>query len=323
MRIVRTWRGLSTIFCAALVAVAGCGQPTSGEPHAARSGSPSPFRVEDSYRAAQLGLRDPRWLAIAPDGDLYVTDRTQRVSVFSPALKLLRRFGAPGSAPGQFHFVSGDPAAPWELGANIAVGIKGVVAVADTGNYRVEEFDSSGHFLRQVGGFGPGRGGFVNPPGGVAFGGDGSLFVVEQGIDGRITKFTSTGAFAWRKAPDVRPGNLHLTMLDSHGRLVLVNDDAESVSYVSQDGHPVDGFDSGDAPVGCEAAVDRTGDMFMVGCGPSDPLYELDQRHHVVAILPRNRVAVATPPIPSPTGDYWALTYDHRLLRLRFTPPGG
>jgi hypothetical protein len=327
MRIVWRWWRASVLICAALLVCAGCAQSHgSGAPARPAKASPSPvlaspFRVVASYSAAKLGLRNPRWLAIGPDGDFFFTDATQRVSVLSPDLKLVRRWGSPGSAAGHFRFVNGDPSAPWELGANIAVGADGLVAVSDTGNYRVELFDSNGKFLRQLGGFGSGPGKFIGLPGGLVVS-DGSVYLVEDSLEGRLTKFAESGELEWTKQPDKTPGHLHLTMIDGHGRLVLVNDDAASVLYVSKDGRRVGGFDASDGPVGCAATVDGLGDMFMVGCGPPDPLYELDVHHHTIAIFPSKVAVLSTPPMAGPDGDYWALTYDHRLLRLHYMPPG-
>jgi hypothetical protein len=45
---------------------------------------PSPFTVTARYTAASLGLDHPDALAIGPDGNPYVTDASQRVTVLSP-----------------------------------------------------------------------------------------------------------------------------------------------------------------------------------------------------------------------------------------------
>src|SRR5215471_2480803 len=73
---------------------------------------PSPFTVTARYSAKSLGLSHPAALAVGPDGNLYVTDLSQRVTVISPTGKVLRRWGKPGSGHGEFDFISADPTAP-------------------------------------------------------------------------------------------------------------------------------------------------------------------------------------------------------------------
>jgi glucose/arabinose dehydrogenase len=80
---------------------AGAAAPAGGPPGAAAAGSPglpNPFTVLAVYSAKSLGLDHPGALAAGPDGNLYVTDLSQRVSVISPGGKVLRRWGARGRA---------------------------------------------------------------------------------------------------------------------------------------------------------------------------------------------------------------------------------
>jgi hypothetical protein len=79
----------------------------------------------------------PTNLALGPDGDLYVADGygNARVHRFSPAGKLLRSWGEPGSGPGQFHVPHG-----------IAVDADGTVFVADRENSRLQLFGPDGDY---------------------------------------------------------------------------------------------------------------------------------------------------------------------------------
>lgn len=82
----------------------------------------------------------PTNVAIAPGGELYITDGygNARVHVFSPAGELLRSWGTPGAGPGQFHVPHG-----------IAIDRAGVVYVADRENSRIQLFTPKGEFLSE------------------------------------------------------------------------------------------------------------------------------------------------------------------------------
>jgi DNA-binding beta-propeller fold protein YncE len=78
-----------------------------------------------------------------------------RISVYSPAGKLLRKWGRSGKGDGELNWPGG-----------IAVSATGRVYVADQTNHRVQVFDSSGKFPTKWGEYGtkPGQfGGNSNP----------------------------------------------------------------------------------------------------------------------------------------------------------------
>jgi sugar lactone lactonase YvrE len=116
-------------------------------------------------------LREPRGVAVAPDGSFYVTDfGNDRIQQFDAELKFVRQWGSTGSAPGEFKQPCG-----------IAVGADGVVLVADTWNHRVQAFSPSGEFIKQS----PGQ---LYGPRGIAVAADGSVFVADSG-NNRIVRF--------------------------------------------------------------------------------------------------------------------------------------
>ncbi len=154
------------------VAVLGAGcaadaaAPAGGNPGSAPAGSPAlpnPFTITARYSAKSLGLDHPDALAAGPDDNLYVTDLSQRVTVISPGGEVLRRWGKPGTGPGEFKFISGDPTDPTDVAGRIAVGRTGMVYVSDSGNGRVQVFTSQGRFIRQFGSYGSGKGQFFSP----------------------------------------------------------------------------------------------------------------------------------------------------------------
>lgn len=85
----------------------------------------------------------------------------------------LSKFGGHGTGAGQF-----------ELPADVAVDGSGTIAVADTGNDRIQQFNSSGSYLRQSGG--------LASPRGVAVDGSGNYYVADGGHN-RVEKFSPTG----------------------------------------------------------------------------------------------------------------------------------
>lgn len=79
-------------------------------------------------------------LAIAPSGDLYVSDGygNARVHRFSAAGKLIQSWGEPGTGPGQFNLPHG-----------VAIESTGEVWVADRENDRIQIFTADGKYLRE------------------------------------------------------------------------------------------------------------------------------------------------------------------------------
>ncbi|MGE5618949.1 MAG: peptidyl-alpha-hydroxyglycine alpha-amidating lyase family protein [Sphingomonadaceae bacterium] len=82
----------------------------------------------------------PTNVAIAPNGDLYVSDgyANARVHRFSADGRLIQSWGEPGTGPGQFHLVH-----------DVWVTHDGRVLVADRENDRIQIFSLEGEFLDQ------------------------------------------------------------------------------------------------------------------------------------------------------------------------------
>jgi DNA-binding beta-propeller fold protein YncE len=134
---------------------------------------------------------NPRGIAIAPDGSLYVADsRNHRIQKFSPEGEYLLSWGTYasvdlGDAPG------GTFNEPW----GVAVAPDGSVFVADTWNYRVQKFDANGKFIKMWGTPGPPD----TPtsfwgPRGITIDKDGLVLVTDTG-NNRIVAFTQDGEY--------------------------------------------------------------------------------------------------------------------------------
>jgi DNA-binding beta-propeller fold protein YncE len=83
----------------------------------------------------------PTNLAVAPNGDLFVSDGygNARVHRFSSTGELLASWGEPGTGPGQFMLPHG-----------IAVDAAGNVFVCDRESDRIQVFTAEGRFLREI-----------------------------------------------------------------------------------------------------------------------------------------------------------------------------
>jgi streptogramin lyase len=291
---------------------------------------PSPFTITARYTAASLGLSQPAYLAVGPDGNLYVTDLSQRVTVISAAGTVLRRWGKPGSGPGEFKFIPNDPTTPTAVQASIAVGPDGLVYVSDSGNGRVQVFTADGRFVRQFGSFGSGQGQLLRPFD-LAVDGAGNVYVEDDQTQ-NMSKFSPAGTIIWTIGgasgdPDL-VGFQKFSAFDAHGRLVIVNDALNRVVYVDADGHKVDAFSPSTAgsPTGnvCSATVDAAGDTYVSGCGPqpTGPTRAYDRAHRLIAEWPATPYSLLASPVFGPRGEVFALATDGIILKLHVTLPG-
>ncbi len=143
--------------------------------------------VGGSVGSGQGQLQQPRNVAVAEDGSLYVADSANhRIVVFNPDGSYARDWGEFGEAPGQFN-------EPWA----IAISEEGTVYVADTWNHRIQAFDEQGNFQNTWGSFVSteaqlGDLGVFWGPRGIAIDNEGNLLVTDTG-NKRIEVFDSEG----------------------------------------------------------------------------------------------------------------------------------
>jgi uncharacterized protein (TIGR03663 family) len=135
-------------------------------------------------------LLDPKNVAMAPDGKLYVVEgRAARVTAFNPDGTIASSWGGAGQADGQFQ-------EPW----GIAVAPNGNVYVADTWNHRVQYFDPNGKFIGKWGKLGDAKGrtdadqGVFWGPRSIAISQSGDVYVTDTG-NKRVQVFGLDGNF--------------------------------------------------------------------------------------------------------------------------------
>jgi len=310
---------------AALLAVSCTGGASHGaapsqsqRPLGTPSGNPSPFTVIARFDPSSLGLDHPIGLAIGPDGNLYVTDASQAIAVISADGNVLRQWGSPGTGPGEFSFVSfsGDPS---DIHAAIAAGPDGRVYVVDNGNHRIQVFSATGAFIRQFGSMGNAEGQFLTPFD-LAVDRAGNVYVTDDQGES-VSKFSPTGRFVWRiggnlaKNPDLR-GHEHLASVDSHGRVVMVNDDKGRILYVDGKGHKVDAFSAD----GCDVTVDALGNTFVNGCFRGQTNI-FDRTHKLVGGWSGSDNQLTMSPRFGPKGEIFAIAQDGTIFKLEVSLP--
>jgi DNA-binding beta-propeller fold protein YncE/uncharacterized membrane protein len=138
-------------------------------------------------------FQQPRGIAVAPDGSVYVADTgNHRIQHFSADGGLITAWGSfSGAAAGTSGAPEGTFNEPW----GIAVGPDGSVYVADTWNYRIQKFSADGTFIKMwgKGGSAEEEYGFYGPRA-VAVDSEGRVFVTDTG-NKRVVVYDSNGEY--------------------------------------------------------------------------------------------------------------------------------
>lgn len=147
---------------------------------------------------------------------IYVVDaKKHQVNVYSlNDYSYLRTIGKRGEKDGEFNFPT-----------NIAIDREGRIYVVDTGNFRVQVFDSEGRFIKSIGKLGDTPGSLARPKG-IAIDSEGHIYVVDAAFqnfqifdfDGNILLFVGGGG--------VEPGQFLLPAgiaIDDEDRIYVIN----------------------------------------------------------------------------------------------------
>jgi len=131
----------------------------------------------------------PHGVAVDLAGNVYVADTlNHRIQKFDSSGKFLAKWGLRGSGDGELDGPNGIAV------SSAATQASATVFVADTGNHRIQKFDSSRRFLTEWGRkVGSGDGEFAHARG-IAVDSSGNVFVTDKN-NWRIQKFDSCGKF--------------------------------------------------------------------------------------------------------------------------------
>jgi len=221
--------------------------------------------------SANGSFKEPWDMAIGPDNSLYVVDTwNHRVQKFKPDGTFVTTWGQYEITDGQAIDKEGLFYGP----RGIAVDANGRVLVADTGNKRVQIFNSDGAFVSQFGGGGLDQG-RLDEPVGIAVDPKGSIVVADT-WNGRIQVFDPNGqpAAAWEidgwldkelvGKPYLAVDNQsRVYVADEVGRRVLIFDlTGKYLGGFGQYGTDDHGFVS---PGGID--VDKDGNIYVVDTG--------------------------------------------------------
>ncbi len=150
----------------------------------------------------------PRAVAVAPDGTIWVMDRSGRLQAFNDAGTYLRGWT-------MRDVEKGTP-------EDIEVDAEGNVLVTETHYARVTVYSPAGEVVREWGSWGKDPGQFIYPVG-IAIGTDGAVYVSEYGGNDRVQKFDregrlllALGSFGEEPGQLQRPEDL---WVDAHDRV--------------------------------------------------------------------------------------------------------
>ncbi|HEY9480638.1 MAG TPA: TIGR03790 family protein [Candidatus Paceibacterota bacterium] len=172
-------------------------------------------------------------IAVDTAGNVYVGDpNNKRIQKFDSSGNFITKWGSIGSGNGQFSIGGG-----LAYISGIATDSLNNVYVVDSGNKRIQKFDSSGTYITQWGSSGTGDGQFTTAYA-IAVDADNNIYVTDTGSK-RIQKFDSSGNFLAKWGiPGVDDNEYHLPSgiaVSSDGMIAITDRGLNRVSLLLND----------------------------------------------------------------------------------------
>ncbi len=171
-------------------------------------------------------------------------------SVSENGNEYVSQFGSSGSGNGQFN-------APQSL----VIGSSGAIYVADTGNNRVQKFDSSGNWILNI----TGNSGAFSSPSSVYVDASENVYVSDTG-NNRVQKFDSSGNFLLEIGTGLF-GATFTVAVDASGNIYVADVDANRIAKFDSSGNYPSDFASGEVSVPYSIDFDSSGNVYVADAG--------------------------------------------------------
>lgn len=236
-------------------------------------------RLIAAVRTPGIDQGRPTGLGFDAEGMLLVADTHYcRVLIYTPELELLRAFGAPGAAPGQFMLLT-----------SVRAGADGRLYTTDYGDLvaRVQVWTAEGRLERAFGTFGD-QAGQLRRPMEVAVDDARDRVYVADAVNHRIAIFTRAGEWVGQLGERGRePGQLDFpydVKLDEDGNVWVAEFGNQRVSVLAPDGRCLGTWGTPGRAIG---SVNR---CWGVALGPAERVWVLDSGGDRVYALRRGDV---------------------------------